>query len=153
MKNIAPRTLILLALTIVVIIFGLTALFKPSQKPELSYQEPQAQISIEEVSVDIESQDKLSLLKQTQEKLEEVDWTNDPFAVGEGSLFSKGLSSFKVTGIVLDPNGAHAVINDEVLKVGDELAGWKVMEILPNKVILKRGNEEVNLTLWEEMER
>ncbi len=143
----------LLALTIIVVIFGLAVLFKPSQKPELSYQEPQAEITLEEVYGDVETQDKLSLLKQSRKKLEEADWTNDPFAVGEGSLFSKGLSSFKVTGIVLDPHGAHAVINDEVLKVGDELAGWKVIEILPNKIILKRGDEEVSLNLWEEVEQ
>ncbi len=153
MKALAPRTLVLLVLTVIVIIFGLTVLFKPNQKPQLSYQELQPEIGLEEVFVDAESQDKLSLLKQTQKKLEEADWTNDPFAIGEGSLFLKDLSSFKLTGILLDPDGAHAVINDEVLKVGDELAGWEVIEILPNKIILKRGDEEVSLNLWEETER
>lgn len=153
MKNIPPRTLILLTLTILVAVFGLTVLFRPSQKKEISYQEPQAEISLEEIYVDIENQDKLSLLRETQKKLEEADWANDPFVVGEDSLFPRGLSSFRVSGIVLDPHGAHAVINDEVVKVGDELGGWEIIKILPNKVILKRDDEEVNLNLWEEIER
>ena len=57
---------------------------------------------------------------------------------------------FFLKGIVWDPEGgAVAIINDEILKQGDEISGFKIKKIKRNEVILLKGEKEINLFLRE----
>ena len=53
----------------------------------------------------------------------------------------------KLEGITYNPQNPTAIINDNVLRVGSEIDGFKVKEILPDTVILTDGIEELLLTL------
>ena len=101
-----------------------------------------------------------------QEKKETDVWKRDPFIIIEKDLadierkFSAKtelkrpeLSQLKLTGIIFAKEKSadnYAVITDQLLRVGDQIFGFKVIEIRPNSVILKWENQEFILELWQE---
>jgi len=101
-----------------------------------------------------------------QEKKETDVWKRDPFIIIEKDLadierkFSAKtelkrpeLSQLKLTGIIFAKENSadnYAVITDQLLRVGDQIFGFKVKEIRPNSVILKWENQEFILELWQE---
>lgn len=54
---------------------------------------------------------------------------------------------FKLEGITFSLVAPTAIINDDVVRVGSEIDGFKVKEIGPNNVILTDGTEEFSLTM------
>ena len=69
----------------------------------------------------------------------------DPFSAAKAvPAEEKGLS---LDGISWDPDNPVAVIDDEVVGVGGEVAGHKVLSITPHEVVLSDGLKEVKLTL------
>ena len=62
---------------------------------------------------------------------------------GEGGLYLKG--------ITFDAGGAsYAVINDEIVKIGDRIEGCEVLDIQPKKVILTKDGEKIEIGINEE---
>lgn len=59
-------------------------------------------------------------------------------------------SELKLIGIVLDKEVPAALINDQILYPGDQISGFKVVEIHTNEVVLTRGLEKYILKLFEE---
>ncbi len=57
------------------------------------------------------------------------------------------LGSFRLNGIVYDSEDPWAIINDKVLRAGDELDGAKVISIAPRKVVLLFKNERFDLVV------
>ncbi len=55
-------------------------------------------------------------------------------------------AGLSLTGIILGETPT-AIINDMVLKTGDEIAGKKIVQIRENSVIISSGQEEVELEL------
>ena len=53
----------------------------------------------------------------------------------------------------MDQKNPVALVNDEVLKVGDAIAGFKVEAINQNEVVLLRGIERRVLRLFEQTEK
>ena len=57
---------------------------------------------------------------------------------------------FFLEGIIWDPDGgAIAIINNEILKQGDKISGFKIKKIKRDEVILLKGEKEINLFLRE----
>ena len=114
----------------------------------------------------IESQAVVSQTGIIKEKKGTDDWKRDPFIIIEKDLadlerkfsakdeFKKPeLSQLKLTGIIFSKEKSadnYAVISDQLLKVGDQIMGFKVAEVRPNSVILKWENQEFILELWQE---
>ncbi len=53
-------------------------------------------------------------------------------------------------GIIYSPPQNRAIINEEVVGEGGVIAGYRVVSIEENKVVLKRDNEELILKIEEE---
>jgi ribosome-associated protein YbcJ (S4-like RNA binding protein) len=51
----------------------------------------------------------------------------------------------KLGGIVQSNGQAHAIINDQMVGVGEEVAGARVLEIQRRQVILERGGQKIIL--------
>ncbi len=71
----------------------------------------------------------------------------DPFTskrVGSNADKTKNL---KLAGITSAGEDSTAIINDEVIKVGGQVGDWKVVQILPDAVMLSDGVETVSITL------
>ena len=78
----------------------------------------------------------------------------DPFQKFDAKDFmdkrALDLSELKLKGILFERGLPVALINDQILRPGDMIAGFEVTEIQDNEVILKRGLEKHTLRLFEE---
>lgn len=65
------------------------------------------------------------------------------------SKAGKKLKGIKLTGITYrkTAGGSSAIINDTVVKVGDEIEGYKVADISPESVIITDGMDNENLAI------
>lgn len=60
-------------------------------------------------------------------------------------------SDMNLEGIIYDPRGKSlAIINGTVLKIGDTIGNYSIIEIEKNKVTLSWGNEKIILELKQE---
>lgn len=79
-------------------------------------------------------------------------WKRDPFVLG-GSEEGKGPAlQLKVSGIIFDdirPEATYAILNEEVVRIGDDFHGIKVVDIQPDYVRLKKFDQELILYLYQ----
>jgi hypothetical protein len=79
-----------------------------------------------------------------------------PLVTAEGRLLkletkSSSSSSLNLEGIIYDSNDlSYAIVNGEVIKVGDEVSGYDVLKIEKNKVILIKDSQPIEIELKEE---
>lgn len=74
-------------------------------------------------------------------------WGRDPFSFGKAT-YATAEQGMALNGIVWDEKAPSAIINDTIVRVGEEINGKRVMDIQKNKVTLsaKDGNiYELNL--------
>lgn len=72
-------------------------------------------------------------------------WGRDPFFVKGGAV---SLEPFTLEGIILDQDAPYIVIDGEIKKEGDTVAGAEVVSIQKTKAILRRGSQEIVLKLF-----
>ena len=90
------------------------------------------------------------LQKRQKKRTAYKNWARNPFTVTAAAgpaVNSPG--GLRLGGIVYDPHDIFALINDEVAHVGDQVAGKKVVEIKPDRVILSDGSKNIELKLEE----
>src|SRR3989339_323401 len=57
----------------------------------------------------------------------------------------------QIEGIIYDAGGSsYAVVSGEVIKVGDTIGGYQVLEIHPEKAIFLKGSERLEIELKKE---
>jgi hypothetical protein len=62
-----------------------------------------------------------------------------------------GVTGLALEGIILDENGvSYAMINGDVVKIGDDINGFEVLKIEDNKVILIKDGEPLEIELNKE---
>lgn len=84
-----------------------------------------------------------------------LSWKRDPFALGVTQGGKAPTLQLKVSGIIYDetrPEATYAIINQEVVRIGDTFHGINVIDIQPNYVRLKKMSEEIILYLYKEEE-
>ena len=72
-------------------------------------------------------------------------WTND-FFFDRNRIIK---SQFKLTGISKAENGYMAIINDEIMKKGNQMLGFTISKISESEVRLKRNRDRITLELIE----
>lgn len=89
-------------------------------------------------------------------------WRRDPFRrfsdisaatmVGQAlqTILLPKLAGLHVTAISRDGEEAYALINDDILSVGESIQGYRVVEIRAAEVVLKKNDATFTLTLPEE---
>lgn len=64
---------------------------------------------------------------------------------------AEGMSGLLVDGIVFDKNGlSYALVNGDVVRIGDEIAGYQVLKIEKNKIVFIKDAEPLEIELKEE---
>ncbi|NQT06972.1 MAG: hypothetical protein HQ575_05470 [Candidatus Omnitrophica bacterium] len=76
------------------------------------------------------------------------DWGRDPFGL-EKLPEEESVVSFVLNGIIWDEDNPYAIINDEVVREGDKIRGYKVIEIKEGSVLLDDGTERFSLDVWQ----
>lgn len=71
-------------------------------------------------------------------------WGRNPFAPGG----AKDISGMILKGIIWDEKAPVAIINEKIVRKGDEIEGKKVIEIEKDKVILYDGKDNIELKLY-----
>ena len=95
----------------------------------------------------------LALLKK---QAKELQWGHDPFILSLAKGEELPTLQLQVTGIIHDPihpEETYAIINDEVVRIGDSLRGIKVVDIQPDSVRFKKFNQEFTLHLYDESKK
>ena len=74
----------------------------------------------------------------------EFTWGRDPFGKKPGFAVSEDKEPlYELSAIIFDGNESEAVINNDRVRVGDEI-GWRIVEeIGPNYVLLSYGSESI----------
>jgi len=82
-------------------------------------------------------------------------WGRDPFALeaarpkGEAEVRTSFAAGLHVSGIVWDTARVHAVINDSVVRVGNEVNGIRIVAIEPDRVTVAKGDQRQVIRLGE----
>ncbi|MEI8176639.1 MAG: hypothetical protein WCG78_07225 [Candidatus Omnitrophota bacterium] len=85
-----------------------------------------------------------SARSQEVAKLKAMAWKRDPFIVGGGG---EGNIELVLNGIVWDEKSPYAIINNAMVRSGDEVGGSKVVEIHKDKVVMNDGTNNFDLNL------
>ncbi|GEM_PF-2152429 len=85
--------------------------------------------------------------KREERHTKYTTWGRPPFRVGE---VLQAVAPLTLEGIVMDPLVPTAIINGEIKKEGDEIAGATVVLIQKTKVVLKKDKEEIVLEFFQQ---
>lgn len=73
------------------------------------------------------------------------DWGVDPFVITRAS--APHSFALALDGIVYDDKDSYALINNQLLHIGDEVNGKQVVDIQQDRVILNDGTKDIELRL------
>lgn len=83
------------------------------------------------------------------ESWDKLKWGRDPFLLDTSNAKEQGMEELVLNGIMPDKQNPYAIINNEIVKLGDKADGMTVIEINENSVVLdengKRHTLELNL--------
>jgi hypothetical protein len=80
-----------------------------------------------------------------------------PLVTSDGRLLKldkeEGTKTLSIEGIIYDEHGlSYAIVNAEVVKIGDEIAGYQVLKIEKNKVIFIKEGQPLEIEFKKEEE-
>jgi len=142
-------TVVLIVILVVIVISNLKGGKKAGKAKRVSGRQQIVKVTPSSGSIPADKKT-LSLQKQRAETL---SWDRDPFVYVEAEVDRKDYrtSTLQLKGISLGRDKiGYAFINDEILKVGDTIGGYEVLQIQKDKVLLRKGNQSFYLTLPEE---
>jgi hypothetical protein len=85
--------------------------------------------------------------KRDAKKSNYATWGRNPFIPKE--VVIKKIPKFILNGIVFDEKGPRAVINDEIVGIGDKIGKNTIVDIRRDSVILNDGISDIELRLEE----
>ena len=80
---------------------------------------------------------------------ESIPWGRDPFVKVPQKVASGTGPSFLLSAIIWDKDQPHAMINDEVAVVGQEINGYKVVEITGDTVVIQKDDDILILEMYQ----
>lgn len=78
---------------------------------------------------------------------EKGKWGTDPFA--RGWMLGTEISDLRLRAITQSGNKSYALINDQILEVGEAIAGKRIVAIEKDRVILEQSGRTFTLILGE----
>ncbi|MBI2166731.1 MAG: hypothetical protein HYU34_00610 [Candidatus Omnitrophica bacterium] len=135
------KKIILLAVLAVAAVISLTYGLKSSSQAR---EKTDIRLSRESPEVTQEFHSLAPLVRPAR-KDEFASWERNPFM--PWGLQGGASSAVTLNGIAWDPKNPKAVINDRIVGVGDEIAGYRIVEIKPASVVLsgEEGNRELRV--------
>lgn len=78
-----------------------------------------------------------------------------PLVTSDGRLLKleqeQGASDLVIKGIIYDKHGvSYAIVNADVVGVGDSVGDYRVLKILPNKVVFVKEGQAVEIEMSKE---
>lgn len=75
------------------------------------------------------------------------EWKRDPFLLDTSNIEEHGMEDLDLSGIAADKENPYAVINNDVVKLGDKVNGMTVIEINEKNVVLDENGKTHTLEL------
>ena len=91
--------------------------------------------------------DKKRLFLALEEEAQNIKLSRDPFSRQPIVFSGDSAHGLNLSGIAWDELKPTAIINDEILAVGDQVAGKRIVEIKKDKVILTDGQQSFELKI------
>jgi hypothetical protein len=120
--------IILGVVVLVFIVMVLAAILKPRHKEPAAPAKAAAQTAVPRAEAS--RQRKVSSFS---------DWGRDPFTMGPRAVELSG--DLVLSGIIWDAKKPYCIINERVVKVGDEISGYKVVDIKKDSVSVRAGEQ------------
>lgn len=120
-----------IVLGVVILIFAvmvLTAILKPRHKKVAAPAKTAAQEEVVQ-KAEAPKQRKTSSFK---------DWGRDPFTMGTSAVELSG--DLVLSGIIWDAKKPYCIINEKLVKAGDKISGYKILEINKDSVTVESGD-------------
>ena len=135
------KIIILIILGIVAVISLFYGIFAPSKARRNIIPEPTS--SLQELTV----KKGTAYLTRNAKKTAYSSWSRDPFSTSPAPI--KGYGGLTLGGIMWDKKNPMAIINDNIVKIGDTVSGNTVVDIKQDKVILNDGSKDIELLLGQ----
>lgn len=74
-------------------------------------------------------------------------WGRDPFSLDAPDIKEQGMEGLVLSGTVADKDNSYAIINNDVVKLGDEVGGMTIVEINEKNVVLDENGQRHILEL------
>ena len=133
------KIIILIILGIVAVISIFYGIFAPSKARRNII--PESTSSLQELTAEKGT----AYLTRNAKKTAYSSWSRDPFSTSPAPI--KGYGGLTLGGIVWDKENPMAIINDNIVKIGDKVSGNTVVDIKQDKVILNDGTKDFELKL------
>lgn len=138
------KKLIVLAVLGILAIFSLFyGIFTPSRMRR----PPQATESDIQAERKVLLVEKAILTQRVTKRTNYASWGRNPFTLQKTS--SKAFKSLILDGIMWDKEKSLAIINDEIVKIGERIGDNIVVEIKQDSVILNDGTKDFELKLGQ----
>lgn len=123
--------------------------FLPSHRrvatPSTGAASPSGQAAVTEQPVAVPALPDRSVQHTAQQaRAAELSWSRDPFTRGAVAGQESGLA---LSGILWDPQAPIAIINGQMLHLGEELEGYRVTEITQERVSMTDGTQTFQLMI------
>ena len=92
------------------------------------------------------SESAMTIVSET-ESWDKLRWGRDPFLLDTANIQEQGTEDLALNGIIPDKQNPYAIINNEVVKLGDKVGGMTVIEINENNVVLDENGQRHTLEL------
>jgi len=76
-----------------------------------------------------------------------IKWGRDPFLLDAFNVQGQGMEDLALNGIAADKENPYAIINNDVVKLGDKVNGMTVIEINEKNVVLDENGQRHTLEL------
>ncbi len=76
-----------------------------------------------------------------------VKWGRDPFFMDLNNLIEQNMGDLTLNGIVSDKDNPYAIVNNDIVKLGDKINGMVVIEINEKNVVLEENGQKHTLEL------
>ncbi|MFC1703884.1 hypothetical protein ACFL1E_03755 [Candidatus Omnitrophota bacterium] len=92
------------------------------------------------------------LFERLEREAEGFPLMRDPFVFGPPRPDSPlAVQSLHLQGVIWDEKTPQAVINDNIVGIGDSLGAHTVKQIKPDSVVVSDGTNDFELKLWEQI--
>lgn len=132
---------------IVLVVLGVAAVFSLIYgiiTPSSSRRKPRSEPSDARIEQITQSQKVVSILRRPK-RSKYASWGRNPFMLFSAPV--KTSIGFHLDGIIWDNRAPLAVINDEVVGIGDKVGTNTIVEIRPDMVVLNDGTKNIELNL------
>lgn len=93
-------------------------------------------------------------LVQMQNQIAGQPWGRDPFIPAPTPVSSDGEATgwkdFELDGLIPGPGGGAAIINGELIEVGEYYRGYRLSTVSNSRITLEKGGQSFILTMIEE---